>query len=107
MPTMPELVFCSQSTSPVFASKARKFRSLVPPARTRSPAVTVTEPNSCDLGKLCDQTFFPVAGSHAPRGERQAKKASPRLARVQYVLRFHAGSIDGCCGARIGFRHLR
>src|SRR5258705_12816090 len=62
MPMMPELVFCSHSTSPDFASKIRNIRSLVPPAKMRSPAVAVTEPNNCDFGKLCDQTFLPVAG---------------------------------------------
>ena len=65
MPMMPELVFCSHSSSPVLASNARKFRSLVPPAKTRSPAVAVTEANNCDFGKLCCQTFLPVAGSQA------------------------------------------
>ena len=65
MPMMPELVFCSHNTSPVLALKARKLRSLVPPAKMRSPAVAVTEPNNCDFGKLCCHTFLPVAGSQA------------------------------------------
>src|SRR5262245_1149546 len=65
MPMIPELVFCCHNSSPVLTWKARNIRSLLPPPETRWPALAVTEPNNCDFGKLCDQTFLPVDGSHA------------------------------------------
>ena len=39
---MPELVLCCHNSSPVLALNARKVRSLVPPTKTRSPAVEST-----------------------------------------------------------------
>ena len=41
---MPEFVRHCHSGSPVFASKARKYRSLVPPAKTSPPPVVSTGP---------------------------------------------------------------
>src|SRR5262249_41747739 len=63
-PVTPELVLNSQSTFPFFASKARKFRSLVPPVKTRPPPVVSTGPQLCHL-YWCVQTFCPVFMFHA------------------------------------------
>jgi hypothetical protein len=60
---MPELSFYSRRTRPVLASNARNIRSLVPPTKTRSPAVASTEAKSCDFAKPWLHTFLPVAGS--------------------------------------------
>src|SRR6185369_13184974 len=62
---MPELVVCSHSSLPFFASNARNLRSLVPPTKTRSPAVANTDANNCERGKSCCHTFLPVDKSQA------------------------------------------
>ena len=61
----PELVVNSHSTSPVVALKARNLRSVVPPAKTRSPAVVSTGPQSSLSSKPCDQTISPLSTSQA------------------------------------------
>src|SRR5206468_3972284 len=58
-PVTPELVVNSHSTAPVFASKARNFRSFVPPEKTRPPPVVSTGPQFCHLN-ACVHTFWPV-----------------------------------------------
>ena len=60
----PEFVRCSHSTSPLRASKARKKRSLVPPAKTRPPPVVSTGPQLAPSNS-CVQTSSPVSMSHA------------------------------------------
>src|SRR5439155_19580534 len=58
-PVTPELVVKSHSTAPVIASKARNFRSFVPPEKTRPPPVVSTGPQFCHLN-ACVHTFWPV-----------------------------------------------
>src|SRR5690606_27442137 len=47
-PVTPEFVLNSQRTSPVSASNARNILSLVPPMKTRPPAVVRTGPQFAD-----------------------------------------------------------
>src|SRR5438874_1372045 len=54
-PVMPELVRHCHSGSPVFPSKARKNRSLVPPAKTRPPPVELREDRLLDVGLGVDE----------------------------------------------------
>src|SRR5260221_3296526 len=56
-PLTPEPVRNSHRVLPLAASKARKKRSLVPPANNTSPAVARTGPHSCELSKLCAHAF--------------------------------------------------
>src|SRR5262249_23509317 len=53
---MPELVRNCHRTSPVLASNARKYRSLVPPLNTRPPAVVITGPQFIESGNRWLQT---------------------------------------------------
>ena len=65
MPMMPELVFCSHSSSPVLASKARNIRSLVPPTKTRSPAVASHRAEQLRLREVVRPDL--LAGGRIPR----------------------------------------
>src|SRR6266852_4686054 len=63
-PVTPELVVNSHNTAPVWASKARNFRSFVPPEKTRPPPVVNTGPQFCHLNR-CVHTCWPVFMFHA------------------------------------------
>src|SRR5262249_20634910 len=74
-PVMPELVLNSHRSAPVFASKAWKWRSFVPPAKTSPPPVVSTGPQFMYLyvwvharwpGFLSQACNSPLWG--APRG---------------------------------------
>src|SRR5215510_11141803 len=56
----PEMVGYSHRIFPLFASNARKRRSLVPPANSTSPPVASTGPQLND-GRLVVHTFLPVS----------------------------------------------
>ena len=60
----PELVRCCHSTSPVRASKALKYRSLVPPAKTSPPPVVSTGPQFWESNS-CVHTRSPAFRSQA------------------------------------------
>src|SRR5262245_60218554 len=62
---IPELVGNCQSSFPDFASNAWKYLSLVPPLKTRPPAVASIGPQFIELEYMCVHTFFPVSTSHA------------------------------------------
>src|SRR6266850_7858651 len=58
-PVMPEFVRHCHTGSPVLPSKARKYRSFVPPAKTSPLPVVSTGPQLCD-SKVRVHTFWPV-----------------------------------------------
>ena len=64
-PRTPEFVGNSHNTLPLLASKARNFRSFVPPLKTRSPAVASIGPHVAEVAKVWVHTFFPVSTFHA------------------------------------------
>src|SRR5437762_13201622 len=51
-PVMPEFVRHCQSGSPVLPSNARKYRSLVPPAKTSPLPVVKIGPQLCDSNEI-------------------------------------------------------
>src|SRR5439155_5527732 len=58
---IPEFVGNSQRSLPVDASNAWNFRSLVPPVKTRPPAVASIEPQFDDWSYACIHTRCPVS----------------------------------------------
>src|SRR6185436_623221 len=63
--TIPELVSASHSNFPVAASNAWSLRSLVPPVKTRPPAVASIEPQFGLVAYSCVHTRMPVSTFHA------------------------------------------
>ncbi|MBW8903005.1 MAG: hypothetical protein JF566_03285 [Bradyrhizobium sp.] len=59
---MPELVFCSHTNSTLLASKAAEIAVIGHADKDEfARGHMQRDPNSRAFGKLCDQTFFPVA----------------------------------------------